>query len=494
MPRQSMRSWRAEWAGRRSGVVEPLEPRLLFSFSATLSGGTLTLSGSLPGRNFRIRADGSLLANNQFGLGAPGFNSPFDFDSTVPGDQKLVNTSGELTINGVGSTSVAIGSKSSPASLLTTSFMVRGGGLALAVNDAADATARSITITSSTIRGLGPNIDYGPLASLSLTDGTGADNVTVQSLSAPTAVVSANGADTLMTGLMDDLLGGLSVSATSGTDTLLVDDGGASQGGSYTVSSNVITKAGSNAVTFDANTTQIEIRTSAFDDHVTVGTTSATVFIKTLAGNDTVAMDGSASLNGGTARGGVGFDTLDYFGYLSPVAVNLDTELATGLGGFSSFEGAIGTAGNDTLVAANNTNCSLAGGAGDDFLLGGTGDDTICGNAGNDLINGGAGNDSIQGGLGNDAIGGGQGRDTLFGGAGDDTVEGGNGDDSLQGGAGNDSIDGGQGNDMMCGGLGNDTLNALGGFPDTLMGGAGINMASYDVGLDSVTNCQLTMS
>jgi len=480
-------------AGRRRGVVEPLEPRLLLSFTASLSGGTLTVSGNSPGASFRVRADGSLLANNQFGLGTPGFNSPFDFDSSVPGDQKLANISGELTIVGVGDTSVAIGSKSSPASALITSFMIRGGGVHLAVNDASDISARSITMTSSSIRGFGPNIDYGPVASLSLIDGTASDNVTVQSTTAPTAIVSAGGTDALMTGQIDDLVGGLSVSASAGTDTLLVDDETAAAGGSYTIAAGTVSKAGSNSIAFDQNTTQVELRTTLFDDHVAVGATTATVFIKTLAGNDTVAMDGNGSLNGGTARGGVGFDTLDYSGYATPVAVNLDTGTGTGISSFSSFEGAIGTAGNDTLVAANNTNCSLVGGAGDDFLLGGTGNDTINGGAGNDLINGGAGNDSIHGGLGNDAIGGGQGQDTLFGGADNDTLEGGNGNDSLQGNTGDDSIDGGQGNDMMCGGLGNDTLNALGGFPDTLMGGQGTDMASFDAGLDSVTSCELQM-
>ncbi|MDB5469060.1 MAG: outer rane adhesin like protein [Caulobacter sp.] len=91
-----------------------------------------------------------------------------------------------------------------------------------------------------------------------------------------------------------------------------------------------------------------------------------------------------------------------------------------------------GTNGDDVLTAGDNPYW-MNGGAGD-WMTGGAGNDTLTGGAGRDLLNGGDGNDILRGGGGaNDD------RDILYGGAGDDILDGGpQGMNSLFGGSGLD--------------------------------------------------------
>ncbi len=85
------------------------------------------------------------------------------------------------------------------------------------------------------------------------------------------------------------------------------------------------------------------------------------------------------------------------------------------------IEALMGSAGNDTLLAAD-ADFRLFGGKGNDSLMGGIGADTLAGGDGNDTLLGGAGSDLLTGGAGHDVIDGGGGTDTLIGGGGDDTI------------------------------------------------------------------------
>lgn len=95
---------------------------------------------------------------------------------------------------------------------------------------------------------------------------------------------------------------------------------------------------------------------------------------------------------------------------------------------FDNMEAFVGSAKNDTMIAAT-TGSSLSGGAGDDTLNGGVGADTLIGGLGNDSILGGAGSDVLSGDTG----------DTLNGGADDDTIVWNTGM-RIDGGAGTDVI------------------------------------------------------
>lgn len=212
-------------------------------------------------------------------------------------------------------------------------------------------------------------------------------------------------------------------------------------------------------------------------------------------GNDTL----SGSLSRDTLSGGSGFDFVEYLNEATYVdlgaglARSLQNSTATDR--LSSFEGILGSSGNDIFV----------GNAGDNRLDGNRGDDRLSGAAGNDSLNGGDGNDLLAGGAGNDTLNGGAGHDLadysaatsaiivdLLAGTGtsSDSSEGtdvfvaiegalgGSGNDSLYGGSGADDLRGRQGNDLLLGRGGADTLDG-GPGNDTLNGGDGVDTARY---------------
>jgi Ca2+-binding RTX toxin-like protein len=120
---------------------------------------------------------------------------------------------------------------------------------------------------------------------------------------------------------------------------------------------------------------------------------------------------------------------------------------------------------------------SLAGTAGDDYILGMTGNDYLIGFNGNDLLSGGEGNDTFHGGAGSDTLAGGTGDDSLLGGSWGDLLGGEGGNDLVDGQDGHDQLYGSWGSDTLLGGDGNDSL--YGGSWGDLLGGEGGNDLVY---------------
>jgi Ca2+-binding RTX toxin-like protein len=181
-------------------------------------------------------------------------------------------------------------------------------------------------------------------------------------------------------------------------------------------------------------------------------------------GNDTVLVD-AAVLDPAELHGGIGNDTLTYFG--TGVANISGDDGDDVLSGGTNADTIAGGAGKD-LIKGGNGNDNLDGGADDDTILGGNGDDTETGDGGNDSLSGDAGADHLIGGDGDDQLDGGTENDNLEGGAGDDVMLGQSGDDSLSGGNDNDAMIGGTGKDTLDGGDGNDVMA---GDDATLAGG-----------------------
>ena len=223
-----------------------------------------------------------------------------------------------------------------------------------------------------------------------------------------------------------------------------------------------------------------------------VGGAMAAFVLTGTAADDVIAASSVADEIAGAA----GYDIVDYSDDTAGVTVDLGTGIGSGGSAegdtYSSIEGVLGGAGNDTLIGDGGDNYLdggagndvLLGGAGNDRLIGGSGDDTLYAGEGDDLLEGGAGNDVLYGDAGNDVLYGGEGNDTLYGGEGNDTLYGGEGDDVLHGGAGNDTLYGGAGNDALYGGGGLDTL--IGGEGDDLLvGGEGDDVLSGGAGSDT---------
>ncbi|WP_052249471.1 Hint domain-containing protein [Tateyamaria sp. ANG-S1] len=159
-----------------------------------------------------------------------------------------------------------------------------------------------------------------------------------------------------------------------------------------------------------------------------------------------------------------------------------------------------GGAGNDNLYGGEGRD-TIDGGSGDDYIAygrggdsvrGGEGNDTIDETAGNpeydydDTIDAGAGDDKVYAGWGDDYIDGGTGDDELHGSEGDDTIHGGDGNDTIYGGVGNDQVTGGSGRDLIYAGDGDDTVDG-GTDNDTIHGEGGNDQLSGGAGDDSIT-------
>lgn len=142
------------------------------------------------------------------------------------------------------------------------------------------------------------------------------------------------------------------------------------------------------------------------------------------AGNDVLRGAGETDL----LTGGDGNDTyyIDYSGQ------TIREWARSGLGGHDKVVASVSYA-----LAANVEDLALTGTAD----LNGTGNDEknrITGNSGNNILNGGGNDDILDGGAGNDVLLGGSGSDRLNGGLGDDILDGGTGSDTMSGGQGND--------------------------------------------------------
>lgn len=250
------------------------------------------------------------------------------------------------------------------------------------------------------------------------------------------------------------------------------------------------------------------------------------------AGDDTI--DGRGGVD--DLDGGVGSDTVSYASEAAGVVVSLPAGTGGPAGAVDvlrSFEGVIGSPGND-LVVGTDASERFSLGPGDDQLSAGDGNDTADGGDGNDLLRGGRGNDVLVGGAGSDTVtydertsgepvivslaagrGGGAGEDDLlggiedvvgtpgpdmltgddgpnglFGGAGRDVIYGLGGNDRILGGDARDVIDGGAGSDALFGEGGDDSLAAFDNEPDFVDCGESLDDDAQVDPTDAVAGCE----
>ena len=181
-----------------------------------------------------------------------------------------------------------------------------------------------------------------------------------------------------------------------------------------------------------------------------------------------------------------------------------EIEIAVRLGDASDHLTILGTGGDDTIsagttgVALNGDNDSdvsfdvlpaaieIRGNGGVNTISGRGGDGAGTLFAGRLFLYAGDLGDTLRGGLGDDEVYGGAGADTLEGREANDLLVGNGGNDSLAGGVGDDTMIGGAGSDSFAGSDGNDMIRADDDEADaTISGGAGIDTAYYDAGLDA---------
>jgi hypothetical protein len=235
-------------------------------------------------------------------------------------------TTGKLTVNsssGSGADIITLGNAFNALSAITAAVTVSAAASdTLVLGDQGFSSARTFTVTSTTVAWGGPTITYSGLAVLRIKGGTAGNTFNVSSTSATAALTIVGG---------------------SGNNTLA----GANTADTWVLS-------GTNAGTLSG---------SAYGSNISfsqVGSLTAG------SAGDTFRFADGASL-GGTITGG-GSDTLDYSLYSSSVVVDLQTGQATGVsGGVSGILNVLGGTGGP--AGAYN----LLIGSGGGTLTGGTG-------------------------------------------------------------------------------------------------------------------------
>ncbi len=311
--------------------LEPLEDRVTPAYSATFSGTTATFVGGSSGGSGDVivfSQSGGLLVQSR-GLFDAGFNSEFDFDSTVAGDQTLVASAASVInlTTGTGPDQIQVGgsfsSYTAAASTLLAQFNLTNGGAANAaviVNDGASTTGNTFTYASNVVAATGVSVSFaGPAfgAGISLRTGTGNDTVNLTSVLAigggaePRSVLNAGGNDNITVGSAGGSLDGfagqsITVTGSAGTTAVVVNDSGDAGGDTYRV-----------------NATDVQREDGANDVVINHTGTGVSVSLNTGSGNDTIVMANGGSLSGGTIDAGAGTDTIDHTASTTAVAVNL---------------------------------------------------------------------------------------------------------------------------------------------------------------------------
>jgi hypothetical protein len=262
-------------------------------------------------------------------------------------------TSAALTIKsdtGSGADVINLGNASNLLSDIKAAVTVTAASTdTLALNDQGDSSARTLTVTDTSLAWGGPTVTYSGLKALTINGGKGGNTFKMTATSSSAAVTIVGG---------------------SGSNTLADNDAG-----------NTWALSGSNAGTLSGSNYGTNIVFSQ------VGS------LKAGAGGDTFQFADGASL-AGTITGG-GSDTLDYTNYSTSVVVDLQTGQATGVaGGVSGILNVLGGTGGLDVGAFNlligNGGGTLTGGIGRrNILVAGSSAATLIAGDQEDLLIGG---------------------------------------------------------------------------------------------------------
>ena len=192
------------------------------------------------------------------------------------------------------------------------------------VNDGADATARTVTLSTFTsggynwgsITGLAPaaiNYKYGDTTSVSVTTGTAADTINVLATGVPTSVSTGGGSDVVNVGnagIARGILGTLSIQNPPSYTTINVNDG--ADATARTVTLSTFTSGGYNwgsitglapaAINYKyGDTTSVSVTTGTAADTINVLATGVPTSVSTGGGSDVVNVGNAGSAGASSA-------------------------------------------------------------------------------------------------------------------------------------------------------------------------------------------------
>jgi hypothetical protein len=359
----------------------------------------------------------------------------------------VLTTSPPVNLIGHGTDTFNIGSAGSVHTImgaLTITDPPQDAYATVNVDDSADGVARNVTLDTSNgfgrITGLGSapiSYKYEDTNKATLQTGIGGATVNVLATGVP-VTLTGHGSSTVYVGLggtIDQIQGTLSVNGLAGVTILGVYDQNGAPGLTYSLSANeldrdgaapilyngiqgltvytadasifhaISTAAGTPVFVSDAGSMQLLASDGDNTWNITgqnAGTLSSQIIAGTLTfsgasylrggfGNDTFVFADGAGVDVGV-DGEAGVNTLDYSAYSSSVMVDLQTGLATGVGGgVANIENVIGgngggDSGNYNLLIGNGGNVLTGGFGRRNILVAGTSASTLNGGDQDDLL------------------------------------------------------------------------------------------------------------
>ncbi|MHB1425324.1 MAG: glycosyl hydrolase [Gemmataceae bacterium] len=286
-------------------------------WTATLNGSTATfLAGPSATQMLQITVDPKtgLLMNNLYAAGVAGFNSPYDFDSTQPGDQTLAASAvAKIIIENANNDSIELGSNSSPASSLLAHIVIDNTGQAnqLGIEDGARTTTATYTIDTNTSGSIttanqGLNVQVsGNVFSGGISLVTGGDNNNVEVLSTrdgeSVTLNTSGGQDTINVGAGNttNILGNVAIDNTNNFSTLILDNSqGVNASANITVSRTSIVGVAPASIDFSGlSVSDVEIYggTNAVNYSIVGANSASYVYLQTGAAANKVAIGGSGN-------------------------------------------------------------------------------------------------------------------------------------------------------------------------------------------------------
>ena len=335
-------------------------PAAVFAaYTSTVVGSTATMVGDATGDNLEITEAGGLFSHNRFTAGDPGFDSQYDFDTTVAGDQTIASATGVINITaGDGNDSIVL------ANGIDLRGAIDGGdGFDDTIDYAASATAIRANLglaTTGLSATLGADQENPPTTHA----GTATATVTNYNITTRTFDITVTVSDLPPA----DVTGFHIHQAPVGVNgPIIVDFTGVAP----------LVPAGT-GFTFTAIGLVLPIASEA-----------------AFLGGGTYVNIHTAAFPGGAIRGQL----------FSSGNVNLTAGMATGTTAIANIESVNGGSAGDSLVGNFSAN-GLNGGPGADWIVGGPGGDTLMGDADADVLvwSNGDGSDVMEGGADGDTV------------------------------------------------------------------------------------------
>lgn len=290
-------------------------------YTSSITSGTVTMSGDSASDQLVMGQQGGLLKHNRYPID-PGFNSSFDFNTLVAGDQTISATDGsQVNVNGgAGDDTFTAGSAADPASNTSDQFQFVGGNDSdtLVVDDSADPIGRLLYFSAGIVNfNPGAIWSYSEDETVAVRLGTGGDTLNVQStpLNTTATVETGAGDDTITVGNfgvnLSSIISDVAIDGGAGTDPIVFGDSAPSGRHTYRIAGQTVTRDEGGAASF-TGVESATLNTSAGQDNV-FKTGSYPFTINTANGADYVATTDSVAdtVDCGTANDLVFADLLD---------------------------------------------------------------------------------------------------------------------------------------------------------------------------------------